>query len=89
MNGRQGAAVDFQTVTTLADLKNAGAVGGMELDIDPEWPPRSRTGTTTDSCPATSSRTTNHRPPALVPADGDFFAVYGRLPGPIAVPLKW
>jgi len=84
------AAADYQTVTTLAEiLKRAGAVRAMELDINPEWPTmityRHRHGLhPTKVVP-------NYQQPAtryLVPDDRDFFAVYRRLPGLVAVPLK-
>jgi hypothetical protein len=84
------AAANYQTVTTLARiLQRAGAVRAMELDINPEWPTlityRHRDGL----LPARV--VPNYQQPAtryLVPDDRDFFAVYRRLPGTIAVPLK-
>jgi hypothetical protein len=84
------AAADFQTVTSLAEiLKRAGAVRGMELDINPEWPTlityRHRNGL------VPTKVVPNYQQPAtryLVPDDRDFFAVYRRMPGPITVPLK-
>ena len=84
------AAADYQTVTTLAEiLKRAGAVRAMELDINPEWPTlntyRHRHGLIpTMVVPNYQQAPTRY----LVPDDRDFFAVYRRLPGPIAVPLK-
>ena len=84
------AAADYQTVTTLAEiLKRAGAVRAMELDINPEWPTlntyRHRHGLLpTMVVPNYQQAPTRY----LVPDDRDFFAVYRRLPGPIAVPLK-
>jgi len=84
------AAADYQTVTTLARiLQRAGAVRAMELDINPEWPTlityRHRHGLL-----PTRLVPNYQQPPTryLVPDDRDFFAVYRRLPGPIAVPLK-
>ncbi len=84
------AAADYQTVTTLARiLQRAGAVRAMELDINPEWPTlityRHRHGLL-----PTRVVPNYQQPPTryLVPDDRDFFAVYRRLPGPIAVPLK-
>jgi hypothetical protein len=84
------AAADYQTVTTLARiLQRAGAVRAMELDINPEWPTlityRHRNGLL-----PTRVVPNYQQPPTryLVPDDRDFFAVYRRLPGPIAVPLK-
>ena len=84
------AAADYQTVTTLAEiLKRAGAVRAMQLDINPEWPTlntyRHRHGLLpTMVVPNYQQAPTRY----LVPDDRDFFAVYRRLPGPIAVPLK-
>jgi hypothetical protein len=84
------AAANYQTVTTLARiLQRAGAVRAMELDINPEWPTlityRHRDGL------LPTRVVPNYQQPAtryLVPDDRDFFAVYRRLPGSIAVPLK-
>jgi hypothetical protein len=84
------AAADYQTVTTLARiLQRAGAVRAMELDINPEWPTlityRHRHGL------LPTKVVPNYQQPAtryLVPDDRDFFAVYRRLRGSIAVPLK-
>jgi hypothetical protein len=84
------AAADYQTVTTLARiLRRAGAVRAMELDINPEWPTlntyRHRRGLIpTMVVPNYQQAPTRY----LVPDDRDFFAVYRRLPGPVAVPLK-
>ena len=84
------AAANYQTVTTLARiLKRAGAVRAMELDINPEWPTlityRHRRGLIpTRVVPNYQQRSTRY----LVPDDRDFFAVYRRLPGHIAVPLR-
>jgi Phosphodiester glycosidase len=84
------AAADYQTVTTLARiLQRAGSVRAMELDINPEWPTlityRHRHGLL-----PTRVVPNYQQPPTryLVPDDRDFFAVYRREPGPIAVPLK-
>jgi hypothetical protein len=84
------AAADDQTVTTLARiLRRAGAMRAMELDINPEWPTlityRHRHGL------IPTRVVPNYQQPAtryLVPDDRDFFAVYKRLPGAIAVPLR-
>jgi predicted DNA-binding transcriptional regulator AlpA len=84
------AAADYQTVISLAEiLKRAGAVRAMELDINPEWPTlityRHRHGL------LPTRIVPNYQQPAtryLVPDDRDFFAVYRRLPGLNAVPLK-
>jgi len=83
-------AADYQTVTTLAEiLKRAGAVRAMQLDINPEWPTlntyRHRHGLRPRMfVPNYQQAPTRY----LVPDDRDFFAVYRRLPGPLAVPLK-
>jgi len=84
------AAANYQTVTTLARImQRAGAVRAMELDINPEWPTlityRHHRGL------VPTKVVPNYQQPAtryLVPDDRDFFAVYRRLPGPVAVPLK-
>ena len=84
------AAADYQTVISLAEiLKRAGAVRAMELDINPEWPTlityRHRHGL------LPTRVVPNYQQPAtryLVRDDRDFFAVYRRLPGHVAVPLK-
>jgi hypothetical protein len=84
------AAANDQTVTTLARiLLRAGAVRAMELDINPEWPTlityRHRGGLIpTRVVPNYQQAATRY----LVPDDRDFFAVYKRLPGAIAVPLR-
>jgi phosphodiester glycosidase len=83
-------AADFQTVTSLAEiLERAGAVRGMELDINPEWPTlityRHHHGL------VPTKVVPNYQQPAtryLVPDDRDFFAVYRRMTKPITVPLK-
>ena len=91
---RQGnliyAAADYQTVTTLARiLQRAGAVRAMQLDINPEWPTlityAHHRGLVPDRI------VPNYQQPStryLVPDDRDFFAVYRRLAGPVAVPFK-
>jgi Phosphodiester glycosidase len=84
------AAANDQTVITLARiLQRAGAVRAMELDINPEWPTlityRHRHGL------IPTRVVPNYQQPAtryLVPDDRDFFAVYRREPGPVAVPLR-
>ena len=84
------AAADYQTVKTLARiLRRAGAIRAMELDINPEWPTlityRHRHGLLpTKVVPNYQQPITRY----LVPDDRDFFAVYRRVRGPIAVPLK-
>jgi Phosphodiester glycosidase len=84
------AAADYQTVTTLAEiLKRAGAVRAMELDINPEWPTLITYGHRHGLLP--TRVVPNYQQSAtryLVPDDRDFFAVYRRLPGTVAVPLK-
>ena len=84
------AAADYQTVVTLAQiLRRAGAVRAMQLDINPEWPTLI---TYTHRGELTPTKVVpNYQQPAtryLVPDDRDFFAVYRRLPGAVAVPFK-
>jgi hypothetical protein len=85
------AAADAQTVTSLADiLVRAGAVRGMELDINAEWPSfnvygRSGGRNATDVVPNNQQSATRY----LAPDDRDFFAVLRRVPGsPSAESLK-
>ena len=84
------AAADYQTVTTLAEiLRRAGAVRAMQLDINPEWPTLITYAHRDALNPV--KVVPNYQQPAtryLVPDDRDFFAVYRRLPGPVAVPFK-
>ncbi len=83
------AAANDQTVTTLARiLQRAGAVRAMQFDINPEWPSlityshRGGLGAT-KIVPNVMQPVRRY----LVPDDRDFFAVYGRLPGPVSVPF--
>jgi len=84
------AAANDQTVVTLAQiLRRAGAVQGMQFDINPEWPSlityRQHLGLVpTKVVPNVMQSATRY----LVPDDRDFLAVYRRLPGPITVPFK-
>ena len=84
------AAADYQTVTTLARiLKRAGAVRAMQFDINPEWPSlitySHRGGLDpVKVVPNVMQASTRY----LIPDDRDFFAVYRRLPGRVAVPWK-
>jgi hypothetical protein len=84
------AAADDQTVSTLAEiLRRAGAVRAMQLDIKPEWPTLI-TYTHRGGLEPTKV-VPNYQQPAtryLVPDDRDFFAVYRRIPGPVAVPFR-
>jgi hypothetical protein len=84
------AAADDQTVITLARLlQHAGAVQAMQFDINPEWP--SLITYRHDHGLVATKIVPNVMQPAtryLVPDDRDFFAVYGRLPGPVTVPFK-
>jgi hypothetical protein len=84
-------AANDQTVITLARiLKRAGAVRAMELDINPEWYTlityRHRHGRLVPTMVAPNYQQSSTR--YLVPDDRDFFAVYGRLPGAVTVPVK-
>jgi hypothetical protein len=84
------AAANDQTVITLARiLQRAGAVRAMQLDINPEWPTlityRHHHGL------QPSKVVPNVQQPAtryLIADDRDFFTVYRRLPGAVAVPFK-
>jgi hypothetical protein len=84
------AAADSQTVITLARiLQRAGAVRAMQFDINPEWP--SLITYRHDHGLDPVKVVPNVQQPAtryLVPDDRDFFAVYRRVPGPIAVPFR-
>jgi hypothetical protein len=79
-----------QTVISIAQiLVHAGAVRGMEFDINPEW----HTLITYSHLRGLDPTMVEPQPMQsvdryLVPDDRDFIAVYRRLPGPIAVPLK-
>ena len=83
------AAADYQTVTSLAQiLRRAGAINAMQLDINPEWP--TLITYRHDQGLQPIKVVPNYQQPAtryLVPDDRDFFAVYGRLPGPVTVPF--
>jgi len=83
-------AASDQTVITLADiLIRAGAVRGMELDINPEWYTLITYRHSHGLVPNVVAP--NYQQPAtryLSPDDRDFFAVYRRLPGAVTVPLK-
>ena len=84
------AAANDQTVITLARiLQRAGAVRAMQFDINPEWPTLITYAHDHGLVPI--KVVPNAMQPAtryLVPDDRDFFAVYRRLPGPLAVPFK-
>jgi hypothetical protein len=81
---------NYQTVISIAQiLVHAGAVRGMEFDINPEW------HTLITYSHQHGLDPTMVEPQAmqsvdryLVPDDRDFIAVYKRLPGPISVPFK-
>ncbi|HEX9234696.1 MAG TPA: phosphodiester glycosidase family protein, partial [Actinomycetota bacterium] len=83
------AAANDQTVITLARiLQRAGAVRAMQFDINPEWATLITYGhhgglDPTKVVPNVQQPATRY----LVPDDRDFFAVYRRLPGPVAVPF--
>jgi hypothetical protein len=78
-----------QTVVSIAQiLVHAGAVRGMEFDINPEW----HTLITYSHQHGLDPQMVEPQPmqPAdryLVPDDRDFIAVYRRLPGPVSVPF--
>jgi len=82
-------AADDQTVITLAKiLQYVGAVQAMEFDINPEWHTlitySHETGLDPTLVEPQPMQSANRY---LVPDDRDFFAVYQRLPGPVAVPF--
>jgi hypothetical protein len=84
-------AASDQTVISLANiLIHAGAVRGMELDINPEWYTlityRHAHGQLVPTQVAYNYQQSSNR--YLVPDDRDFFAIYRRVPGYITVPLK-
>jgi Phosphodiester glycosidase len=83
-------AADAQTVISLARiLRQAGAVRGMQFDINPYWHTLITYTHHHGLVPRMVEPQPNH--PAsryLVPDDRDFFAVYRRLPGPVTVPFK-
>ena len=83
------AAANDQTVTTLARiLQRAGAVRAMQFDINPEWPTLITYFHYHGLIPV--KVVPNDQQPStryLVPDDRDFFAVYRRLAGPVAVPF--
>ncbi|MDE3130951.1 MAG: hypothetical protein KGL16_07330 [Acidobacteriota bacterium] len=81
---------NYQTVISIAQiLKHAGAVRGMEFDINPEW----HSLITYSHRHGLGPRMVEPQPMQLstrylVPDDRDFIAVYRRLPGSISVPFK-
>jgi hypothetical protein len=84
-------AADYQTVISLAKiLQHAGAVRGMEFDINPEWHTlityaHDGHGLDPTMVGANPMQSPNRY---LVPDDRDFFAVYEPVPGPVTVPFK-
>jgi hypothetical protein len=84
-------AANDQTVITLAKiLQHAGAVRGMEFDINPEWHTLiTYTHGTHGLVPTMVGANPMQSPDRyLVPDDRDFFAVYTPKPGPVTVPFK-
>jgi hypothetical protein len=84
-------AASDQTVISLANiLIHAGAVRGMELDINPEWYTlityrhRGRHIVPTQVAYNYQQASTRY----LVPDDRDFFAIYRRVPGTVTVPVN-
>jgi hypothetical protein len=79
-----------QTVITLAEiLQRAGAVDGMEFDINPEWHTLITYTHDPKLVPTMVEPQYQQSPDRyLVPDDRDFFAVYRRVPGPVTVPFK-
>ena len=76
------AAAD-QTAASLAQiLVDVGAVRGMQLDINPEWPIYVTYGGAGAASPSLFVPNPNSIPDRfLFPATKDFFAVYRRVPG--------
>ena len=83
-------AAEGQTVITIAKiLQHIGAVRAMELDINPDWHTLITYTHDHGFVPKMVEPQPNQSPDRyLEPDDRDFFAVYRRLPGPIAVPLR-
>ncbi|MGC9960603.1 MAG: phosphodiester glycosidase family protein [Acidimicrobiales bacterium] len=81
------AAAD-QTAATLAQvLVDVGAVRGMQLDINPEWPIYVTYGGSGAASPSLFVPNPNSIPNRfLFPATKDFFAVYRRVGGDTAQP---
>ncbi len=84
-------AASDQTVISLANiLVHAGAVRGMELDINPEWYTlityrhKGRQIVPTQVAYNYQQASTRY----LVPDDRDFFAIYRRVPGAVTVPVN-
>ncbi|HWD69605.1 MAG TPA: phosphodiester glycosidase family protein [Solirubrobacteraceae bacterium] len=79
-----------QTVISIAQiLVHAGAVRGMEFDINPEW----HTLITYSHQHGLDPTMVEPQPMQsadryLAPDDRDFIAVYRRLPGPVSVPFS-
>ena len=82
-------AANDQTVITLARiLQHAGAVAGMEFDINPEWHTLITYRHANGLVPTMVEPQPMQSPDRyLVPDDRDFFAVYQRSTGPITVPF--
>jgi hypothetical protein len=83
-------AAEGQTVISIARLlQHIGAVRAMEFDINPDW--HTLITYTHDRRLVPKLVEPQPHQPAdryLAPDDRDFFAVYRRQPGPVAVPLK-
>lgn len=83
-------AAEGQTVISIAKLlRHIGAVRAMEFDINPDW----HTLITYTHGKRLVPKMVEPQPHQsadryLAPDDRDFFAVYRRLAGPIAVPLR-
>jgi hypothetical protein len=83
-------AAEGQTVISIAKaLRHAGAVRGMEFDINADW----HTLITYSHDHGLVGKMVEPQPNEgperyLVPDDRDFFAVYEPLPGQVTVPLK-
>jgi phosphodiester glycosidase len=83
-------AADAQTVISLAKIfQHLGVVTAMQFDINPYWHTLITYTHRHGLLPKAVEPQPNHSANRyLVPDDRDFFAVYRRLPGPVAVPFK-
>ena len=83
-------AAEGQTVISIAKaLQHIGAVRAMEFDINADWHTLITYAHDHGFVPKMVEPQPNQSPERyLEPDDRDFFAVYQRLPGPVAVPLR-
>ena len=83
-------AAEGQTVISIAKaLQHIGAVRAMEFDINADWHTLITYTHDHGFVPKMVEPQPNQSPERYLEADDrDFFAVYQRLPGPVAVPLR-